>query len=205
MAGLVDQPEDQMPPDAEAPEGAQPPAEETGPGEVPSEKPTQTSDKGGGGLDPSKFEAKMQVPPEFKDAYTRVVAAGMKVMFDPSTHSMAMKQLQSGGGPVSERLGKSAASLIFMLAEKSKGALPPQVFVPAGSTLLVTAADFLKKSGTEPVTDNDVADGLNIMIDLILKAFKVDPGKLQNYQGKPGLVDRPAAPDEPQSASPEEM
>jgi len=190
MAGLIDKPQDPMAQDAEAPEGVQPPAEETGPGEAPPEEQ--------GGLDPASFESKMQVPPEFKDAYTRVVAAGTKVLFDQSTHPMAMKQLQAGGGPLSERLGKGAASLIFMLAEKSKGAMPPQVFIPAGSTLLVTAADFLKKSGLEPVQDSDVADGLNIMIEHILRAFKTDPAKVQNYKGKPGLVDRPAAVDEQQ-------
>lgn len=199
MAGLIN--------DNEQAEGVQPPSEELGAGEpMPEDKGAEGAqpaeetpgEPSEGGLDPKSFEAKMQVPPEFQDAYTRVVAAGMKVLFDQSTHPMAMKQLQAGGGPLSERLGKGAASLIFMLAEKSKGALPPQVFIPAASTLLVTAADFLKKSGLEPVQDSDIADGLNIMIELVLKAFKADPAKVQAFKGKPGLVDRPTAPQPPE-------
>lgn len=193
MAGIIDDtPQEQLPPDEEAPEGAQPPEEELGPEEAPSE----------GGITPEAVQAKMQVPPEFKDAYTRVVAAGMKVMFDQQTHPMAMKHIQSGEGSIGQRLGNGIAGLVFVLAEKAKGAIPLQVFLPVGTTLLVTAADFLKKSGTVPVTDKDVAEGLNVLVETVLKTFKLDPEKVKGYRGKPGLVDRPQAPDEPQPEQP---
>ena len=189
MAGMID--DAMVPaPDAEAPEGAMPPAEETGPGEAPVEAE--------GSLTPDAIQAKMKVPPEFQDAYTRVVAAGMKVMFDPKTHKMAMQHILNGQGSVGQRLGNGIAGLVFIMAQKSKGAMPPQVFIPAGTTLLVTAADFLKKSGTVPVTDQDIGEGLDVFVSMVLKTFKMNPDKVKNFQGKPGLVDRPQAPDEPQ-------
>ena len=189
--------------DAEAPEGAQPPAEEAGPAEAPMEQASPAEapmeQAGPGEMTPEAIQNAMEVPPEFKDAYTRVVAAGMKVMFDPKTHMLAMKQFQGKSGSVGQRLGESIAGLVFVAAEKAKGALPPQVLIPAGITLLVNAADFLKKSRATPVTDQDVAEGVSVVTDHILKAFKIDPAKVQGFQGAPGLVDRETPSDAPQA------
>lgn len=162
-----------------------------------SEEAPQTSDTGEA-LSPENVASKIQMPPELQNAYERVVVAGMKVMFDKSSHQSALEQLQ-GEGPVSERLGKAVAGLMVLLFKQSNQTMPPQVIIPAGTDLLIRAADFLKKSGSEQVTDQDVGEALSIMIETILTKFGLDPAKVLNsYDGSQvpaqgaGLVDQAA-------------
>ena len=46
-----------------------------------------------------EIQDKIQLPPELQDAYTRVVAAGMKILFSKQTHKMMLDQLQAPGSP----------------------------------------------------------------------------------------------------------
>lgn len=198
MAGLID--------DANKPEEA--PVEQ----ESPKSDAAPTSPESDGELTPEKVSASIKMPPELQEAYERVVVAGMKVMFDPKTHQMALEQLQ-GEGPISQRLGRAIAGMMILLFKESNNTMPPQVIIPAGTDLLVRAADFLKKSGIEQVTDEDIGEALNVMIETLLQGAGMDPAKVLNSfdasqvpeQGaapaKGGLVDQ-AAGNEPQPQEP---
>lgn len=199
MAGLIDK---NAAPEQEPPEGSPPDLKEDVAEGAPEGTPANVAEDAqegqGEALSPEAVASKIKMPPELQNAYERVVVAGMKVMFDKTSHQSAVQQLQ-GQGPVSERLGKAIAGLMVLLFKQSNQTMPPQVIIPAGTDLLVRAADFLKKSGTEQVTDQDVGEALSIMIETVLTKFGLDPAKVLNsYDGSQvpaqgaGLVDQAA-------------
>jgi hypothetical protein len=124
----------------------------------------------------------IKVPPELQEAYTRVVVAGMKVMFSKDSHKLMLKQLDAGG-PLGERLGKGIAGLMLILFKESKQTMPPQVIIPAGVELLMQAVDFLRQANLENPTNKDIGDGTQLMITLILQKFGVSPEKIQELVG----------------------
>lgn len=178
MAGLIDK---TMQPEAEAPEGSAPDmredAAEGAPEGTPANEREDAQEGQGGDLSPEGISDKIKMPPELQNAYERVLVAGMKLMFDPQSHEIALQQLQ-GEGPAGPRLGKAIAGLLTLLFKESNQTMPPQVMIPAGTELLVRAADFLKQSGTEQITDADIGEALTVMIDTLLTGFGLDPEKV---------------------------
>jgi hypothetical protein len=144
----------------------------------------------------------IKMPPQLQEAYERVLLAGLKVMFDKQTHELALRQL-AGEGPVAERLGKAIAGLLVLLFKQSNETMPPQVIIPAGTSLLVRAADFLNQSGVEAVSQEDLGEAMAVMVEAVLTKFGVDPQQLLNsYQqpaAGPGLIEGAQAP-QPQGA-----
>jgi hypothetical protein len=120
----------------------------------------------------------IQMPPELQEAYERVVIAGMKVMFSKESHDFMLRQLQQGG-TLGEKLGKGVAGLLLVLFKQSNETIPPQVIIPAGVELVAQAADFLKEAGMEKPTNDDIGQGIEIMINTILQKFGVSPDQMQ--------------------------
>lgn len=120
----------------------------------------------------------INMPPELQEAYERVVIAGMKVMFSKESHDFMLKQLQQGG-TLGEKLGKGVAGLLLVLFKQSNETMPPQVIIPAGVELVAQAADFLKEAGMEQPTNDDIGQGIEIMITTILQKFGVSPEQMQ--------------------------
>lgn len=131
----------------------------------------------GGELSPEKIRQQIQMPPELQEAYDRVVIAGMKVMFSEATNQKVMNALK-GEGPIGTRLGVAIAGLIATLFQKSNKTIPPQVLIPAGVDLLAQAADFIKKSGAEQISDKDVGEAMDTMVQIVLDMFGIDPKKV---------------------------
>ena len=132
----------------------------------------------GGELNADVIKQNIQMPPELQEAYERVVIAGMKVMFSKNTHQMMLQQLQQGG-TMGEKLGKGVAGLLLLLFKQSNATMPPQVIIPAGVELVGQAADFLKQSGMAEVTNEDIGEGVQIMITTVLEKFGVSRDQLQ--------------------------
>lgn len=128
-------------------------------------------------LTPDKVNAQIKMPPELQEAYDRVVVAGMKVMFSKETNAKVLKAIE-GEGPISKRLGVGIAGLIATLFKQSNNTIPPQVIIPAGTNLLIQAADFLKRSGTEQITNEDIGEALQVMMNTVLDMFGADPQKV---------------------------
>lgn len=128
-------------------------------------------------ISPEQVRKDMKLPPELQQAYERVVVAGMKMMFSKETNKYMLKQLESEGS-MAEKLGTGIAELMIALFLQSNKTMPPQVIIPAGTELLVQAADFINKSGLAEVTNRDVGDGIQVMMSLIFRQFGIDPDKL---------------------------
>jgi len=177
MAGLIDK---QM----------QPPLADTEPGAgnaLPKAPGVQKTAGSPDKLGPAQVDAQIKVSPELKEPYQRVLLAGMKVLFDPQTHELALKQLE-GPGPIAERLGKGIAGLMLTLFKESNRTMPPQLLIPAGTALLVRAADFLEQGGAEQVGNAEVAQAMVVMTDSLMAAFGLDPNKVLAKAGGTGLI-----------------
>jgi hypothetical protein len=128
-------------------------------------------------LDTQAIKDNIKMPPELQEAYERVVIAGMKVMFSKESHKLMLDELQKEG-PMGQKLGTGIAGLMLLLVKESNGTLPPEVIVPAGINLLTRAADFIRKSKIEKITNGDIGDAMEVFISTILEKFGVDPAKM---------------------------
>jgi len=128
-------------------------------------------------LDTEAIKENIKMPPELQEAYERVVIAGMKVMFSKQSHKLMLDELQKEG-PMGQKLGMGIAGLMLLLIKESNGTIPPEVVVPAGINLLTRAADFIRKSKIEKITNGDIGDAMEVFISTILEKFGVDPAKM---------------------------
>ena len=128
-------------------------------------------------LDTEAIKENIKMPPELQEAYERVVIAGMKVMFSKESHKLMLDELQKEG-PVGQKLGMGIAGLMLLLVKESNNTIPPEVIIPAGVNLLSRAADFIRKSEIEKITNADNGDAMEVMISTILQKFGVEPEQM---------------------------
>jgi hypothetical protein len=117
------------------------------------------------------------VPVNFQEAFSKVVQAGMKVMFSEETHDLMIEQLNAEGD-LGQKAGESIAGLMLMLFKKSNETMPLEVIMPAGTYLLAEAGDFIEKVTKEELTPDILADAMQTMLETIATKFGVDPAKL---------------------------
>lgn len=132
----------------------------------------------GDDIDTETIKNNIQMPPELQEAYDRVVIAGMKVMFSKESHKLMLDELQKEG-PIAQKLGMGIAGLMLLLFKESNETIPPQVIIPAGVNLLSRAADFIRKSGIDTITNTDIGDATELMISTILQKFGVSPEQME--------------------------
>lgn len=152
-----------------------------------------------GGMSPQGIRSRLNIPANLKNAYDRIILAGMKVMFDPKTHDLMLKSL-NGPGPIDQKLGKGVADLMGILFEQSNKTMPPQLIIPAGIELLAHAVDFLRKSGQD-VTDEQFGSAVQLMMQTLLSGAGVNMDKLAEFADK-GQAGAAAA--QPASLAPQE-
>jgi hypothetical protein len=128
-------------------------------------------------LDTEAIKENIKMPPELQEAYERVVIAGMKVMFSKESHKLMLDELQKEG-PMGQKLGVGIAGLMLLLVKESNGSIPPEVIIPAGINLLTRAADFIRKTKIEKITNGDIGDAMEVFMSTILEKFGVSPEQM---------------------------
>lgn len=164
-------------------------------GLIQSNQPANSRDD----LTPEKVKEGISIPPELQEAYEKVVAAGMTVMFSKDSNKAAIDTIKNGQGSLAQRLGMGIAGLLGMIAKEANDTLPPQVIIPAGVELLIQAADFLRRTGMEEINNAVIGDAMDVMITAILKAADLDITKIVGFidqrMGPQGAAQgMPAAP-----------
>lgn len=132
----------------------------------------------GDDIDTETIKKNINMPPELQEAYERVVIAGMKVMFSKESHKLMLDELRKEG-PLGQKLGMGIAGLMLLLFKESNQTMPPQVIIPAGVNLLSRAADFIRKSELEKITNADIGEAMEVMISTILQKFGVGPEQME--------------------------
>lgn len=135
-------------------------------------------------ITPDSIRSKMQLQPNMRQAYMRVVMAGKKVMYSPQMQGQVVELLK-GPGSMGHKLGQGVVALMGILMEQSQNTLPPQLIIPAATELVAEAADFLRKAGAK-VSDNDIAEGIADMIATVMQRAGISPEQLPDLMRQQG-------------------
>lgn len=134
----------------------------------------------------------MEMSTQDMDAFERVVLAGMKIMYDKTTFAHFESGMRKESVPLPQRLATEAAGLMKILMDRSKGSIPPQIIVPAGTMLLMEMAKFMKESGIAEPTSDDVRQGSAMLLKLLEQLFV--KGKTEQAPSTQSAPAQPAAP-----------
>jgi hypothetical protein len=111
-----------------------------------------------------------------KSAMDRVVAAGMKVMFSQQTHKY-MTEILDKPGELGDKLALGIIDLMQLLFVQSKGAIPPQVIIPAATILFLRAGEFVEKT-EGGMNDDVVIESLKLIsAGVVRRLQKLSQGK----------------------------
>jgi hypothetical protein len=124
-------------------------------------------------------------PPKLRSSIDRIVTAGKRLMYDPQTHELMVKQLQTlQAGNEADRIAQGIAALISMIAEKSKGPMPQEAIPPAAQILMCDAIDFLAESGKIEVTEDLVAEATQELMGYVMQKLGIGPEQIAQAQAE---------------------
>ncbi len=182
MAGLLDDPgtapAQPMPPNG----SGEAPAQSSPPGPMPPNDPAATDGAAG---ESTKVDAQAserirdqllsRVPPEIVPAAKKIALAGKKVMFDETTHAMALEELQSiEGQDDAERIAKAIAGLMSLLEKQTETVLPPEAMIAASAILMCEAINFLSEGGMIQETPALVAATTKSLMQFMTQKYRID-------------------------------
>ena len=165
----------------------------------PQDNPAE--EKAEGDLSPASVRAQVsgKLPSQLRSAYERVVMAGKKILYSEQM-APQIQQLLQAPGDMGQKLGTGVAALMALLVDKANGTMPPQLILPAATELVAEAGAFLKDAGAK-VTDQDIAEGMAVMVETILSKAGVSldqlPEMLKQQGGAPAPTTAPAPPVSP--------
>ena len=135
-----------------------------------------------------RADLRNNVPPQMREAYDKVVAAGLKFMFDDSTHKYMREQIEAEG-EIDDKLAQGIVGLMKMLMTKSKGAFPQQLVVPAGIELIMHAADYAAQTGVAEVTPELMGTAIQKFVFALAQEAGLDEQKLMGGIGRIAELD----------------
>lgn len=137
------------------------------------------------------------IPEDAQDAVSRVVAAGMKIMYSPETRDDLVAEVQREE-PIPQKMAQSVTGLMLTLDSQSKGGIPMRAMFPAAMELLGEAAEVLSAAG-QRVTQADYNDAAGLMFVLMAKKMGAADGDIEATLKQAAGGGEPA-PQEPEMA-----
>ena len=117
------------------------------------------------------------IPSNFQESFSKVITAGMRVMFSEQSHDLMIEQLNQEGD-LADNVGKAIAGLMLLLYKKSNETMPGEVIIPAGTYLLAEGADFIEKVTGEEITPAILSSATQVMIEALAEKFGMKPEQL---------------------------
>jgi len=143
-----------------------------------------------------------KVPPALQDGLSRVVHAGMSILYAPTLKAQLQQRIAQTKNPAQEA-GQGAARMITELYAQSKKTMPGALIMPAAMIFALEYVDLLAKAGKAQVTPSLIDQLTQTVSDSVLQAMGITKDKLQQIiaarQGgaAPGAVAPPAAASAP--------
>jgi hypothetical protein len=151
--------------------------------------------KGQSATHPDQVLKGMNIPPQLMPGFIAAVKSGMQFVTGSTTHQYFLQQLQ-GPGPAAQKLSEGVYALIQIIAHQAKGAMPPQVLIPAGVYLISWVADYTNRAKLMPVSDKDIGLAVQMFIHTVVGSVQ----KAQQAAGPQG-PQGPAGQQPPQGAA----
>lgn len=123
------------------------------------------------------------VSPNLQAIYDKAVLSGMRIMFDKSSHKMALAELDKEG-PMAQKLANGIISLMYLLWTKSNQTLPPQIIVPVTLTLTLRAFQFLQLSQDPEATKETLGEATADAVQGVMDRFGVTEDDMQKVRGQ---------------------
>ena len=95
-----------------------------------------------------------------KDQVTRLVDAGMSVLYDDKTHDKVVEMLGGMSADPPKALAQATKMIMGSIAGQSKGKIPAKERAQATSRILALVAELAKAAGTFEVTEETVRAGV---------------------------------------------
>lgn len=148
-----------------------------------------------------KFEAGIEenVKPEDKEAYDRIVTAGLKVISSDEFNEQMLNTLSVKGEELPDKVADGVARLISLLHVTSKGKMPVGPTIAASYTLMAKALDFAERAVGTEITDDIIAETTVKTISVVAPLLGISKEALQGaVQGQsPTAPEQPAQPVQP--------
>lgn len=145
-----------------------------------------------------QYEAGIEenVKPEDKEAYDRIVTAGMKLSTSDDMQQKMVDSL-SGEGDLPSKVADGVARLMSLMHTTSQSTMPVGPAIAASYTLMVKALDFAERALGQKVDDEVIAQTALATSEAVCKVFGLSKEKLQAAVEQ-GTGGQPA----PQAANP---
>ena len=155
----------------------------------------------GGIIDTKQIEAGIEVPPNLKPMYDKIVLSGMRIMFSKESHKLFIDQLQKEG-PLAKKIADGITGLMYLMWTESNKSIPPQLIIPATTALTLRAFDYVQQTGDPEATKEVLGQSLEGAIDGVMRGFGGSADTIE--QAIPAAQGQGAMPQQgaPQSAPP---
>lgn len=114
------------------------------------------------------------IPKQFEESFSKIITAGMRIMFSDETHELMLDQLEQDGD-FAENIGKAITGLMLLMYQKSNGTMPQELIVPAGIYLLAKGVNFIEKVTGEQVTSDVLSQAIQLMLDTLIEKTGANP------------------------------
>lgn len=126
-----------------------------------------------------------KVPEKYRNAFERVVAAGLRVMYSEQTHDMMTSQLGEDNPP-EINVGEGIAKLMAILFREGKGTIPMEAFIPASVVLLSEGLDFAEKAGYLHADAETLAAATKELMSSLMQVLGITPEKIKAAKAQTG-------------------
>ena len=124
-----------------------------------------------------------KVSPADKQAYDKIVLAGMKVMFSKETHAQLLAGLKESQDPLKTAVD-GIIGILGLLFKESRNTMPGGPIFLGGQWLLMEALDFMEQGQMIEITPEMLAEATQSYIETLLPKLGMTPEKMQAALGK---------------------
>jgi len=132
-----------------------------------------------------------KVSPTDKQAYDKIVLAGMKVLFSKETHKELFEGLEQAEDKMTMAV-EGIIGLLGMLFKESRNTMPLGPMILAGQSLLMEGLDFMEQAGMIEVTPDVLAEVTQKYVETLLPNIGLPADKMQAALGQlQGVMNNP--------------
>lgn len=125
-------------------------------------------------------EAKIEsgLTPDNRANYMKIVVAGMKLGLDKGPNGI-LAALHSSKDPITDA-AKGAVNLCLLMRKQSRGTMPMKAMVPAATSLMLQALDFVDKTGVMKIGNNELVKATHIFTNFLFQQLHISPQMLSH-------------------------
>lgn len=134
-----------------------------------------------------------KIPAAQQDAFSRIVHAGLTIMYSPQLAQQRNQRMASVTDPVKDA-ATGAERMMSNLYQQSGKKMPPALIVPAALVLAYEWLDLLAKAGKAQITPDLIAQATQAVSQQVLALMGLTPDKIAALKAQAGQAGAGAPP-----------